>query len=368
MLFIVWGVPMREILSVVYLRAICAVFIVLFHAAGRDDVLGSGPLEQIFALGASRVDIFFVISGFVLFLATYSRGGEPPGGFLLRRVMRIAPLYWVFTLGLAIAALGWPKLFPNLKPTAQDIALSLFFIPHFSASRPDKIWPILVQGWALTYEVIFYCVFAAALFFRRENWLAIIAGSFVSLALVGFVWRPASAFGITVSDPVLLEFLGGALFAQAWINGWRLSLRSAWVLLVLALIGLAGGTWAAQLYEPLRAAFLGIPALMIVIACVMLDHHRPWRKRRWIHEIGQASYSIYLIHGLVISVVARLFVVLKLAHGSTVMGLVFIALCGAAATGAGIVSWRWLEKPLADWLKLALAPRPLAVRGSAAAD
>lgn len=359
---------MREILSVVYLRAICAVFIVLFHAAGRDDVLGSGPLEQIFALGASRVDIFFVISGFVLFIATSSRGGEAPGGFLLRRIMRIAPLYWVFTLALAVAALGWPKLFPNLKPTAQDIAMSLFFIPHFSASRPDKIWPILVQGWALTYEVIFYLVFTIALFARRENWLSIIGAMFVGLALLGIVWRPQSAFGITITDPVLLEFLGGALFGQAWMKGWRLSAPASWVLLGLSLLGLAGGTWAAQIFEPLRAAFLGIPALMIVIACVMLDYHRPWRKRPWVHEIGQASYSIYLVHGLVISVVARLFVLLKLADGSTAMGLVFIATCGIAATLAGIVSWRWLEKPLADWFKTALAPRPMAVRGSAAAD
>ncbi len=229
--WLVRGVPIREILSVVYLRAICAVFIVLFHAAGRDDITGTGqsPLEQAFALGASRVDIFFVISGFVLFIATAKRGGEPPGGFLLRRIMRIAPLYWVFTLALASMALGWPKLFPNLKPTAQDIALSLFFILHFSASRPDKIWPILVQGWALTYEVIFYLMFTIALF-------------------------------------------------------------------------------------------------------------------------------------------ARLFVILKLADRSTAMGLVFIAACGIAATGAGILSWRWLEKPLAEWFRTALAPRPTAMRGSAAAD
>lgn len=361
---------MREILSVVYLRAICAVFIVLFHAAGRDDVTGSGesPLEQAFALGASRVDIFFVISGFVLFLATYSRGGEPPGAFLLRRIMRIAPLYWVFTLVLAFAALGWPKLFPNLKPTAQDIAMSLFFIPHFSASKPDKIWPILVQGWALTYEVIFYLVFTAALFARRLSWLPIIAALFCGLVLAGVILQPAGALGITITDPVLLEFLGGALFAQAWLNGWRMSRQGAWLLLVMALVGLGAGTWAAQHWVPLRAAFLGIPALMIVIACVMLDASRPWKKIGWVQEIGQASYSIYLIHGIVISVVARGFVLLKWADGSIASGLAFIATCGVAATLAGIVSWRLIEKPLAAWFKAALAPGKLTLRGSAAAD
>lgn len=359
---------MREILSVVYLRAICAVFIVLFHAAGRDDVLGSGPLEQIFALGASRVDIFFVISGFVLFIATSSRGGEPPGAFLLRRIMRIAPLYWVFTLALAFAALGWPKLFPNLKPTAPDIALSLLFIPHFSASRPDKIWPIVVQGWALTYEVIFYLVFTAALFARRISWLPVIAALFIGLVLAGIVLQPESAVGLTITDPVLLEFLGGALFGQAWLNGWRMSLKAAWSLLILAIVGLAFGTWAAQIWLPLRAAFLGIPALMIVIACVMLDANRPWRKIAWVQEIGHASYSIYLIHGIVISVVARLFVMAKLANGSVATGLLFIAVCGAAATAAGIVSWRLIEKPLADWFKMALAPGKLPVRARAAAD
>lgn len=361
---------MREILSVVYLRAICAVFIVLFHAAGRDDITGTGqsPLEQAFALGASRVDIFFVISGFVLFIATATRGGEPPGGFLLRRMARITPLYWVFTLALAITALGWPKLFPNLKPTAQDIALSLFFIPHFSASRPDKIWPILVQGWALTYEVIFYVIFALALFARRANWLSVMAAVMIGLVLLGLVLRPETAFGLTVTDPVLLEFLGGALFGQAWLRGWRLSARAAWGLLLIAVFGLGFGTWASQIYVAWRAALLGGPALMIVIACVMLDAHRPWPKNRWVQQIGQASYSIYLVHGLVISVMARLFVGLKLADGSMATGLAFIGLCGIAATLAGILSWRWLEKPLADWFRAALAPRPTAVRGGAAAD
>jgi exopolysaccharide production protein ExoZ len=349
---------MRDILSVVYLRAICAVFIVLFHAAGRDDITGSGnsKIEQVFSLGASRVDIFFVISGFVLFIATASRGGEAPGAFLIRRIMRIAPLYWLFTLVLAFAALGWPKLFPNLNPTAQDIALSLFFIPHFSASKPDKIWPILVQGWALTYEVIFYLVFAVALFARRANWLPIIAMLFVGAVLTGLLVQPTSAVGITVTDPVLLEFLGGAAFGQLWLKGWRLSRLASWTLFGLALTGLVLGTWAAQIWVPWRAAFLGVPALMIVMGCVMLDADRPWRKRPWLQEIGQASYSIYLIHGIVISVVAKAFQLTKLADGSVASGLLFVAICGGAATLAGIASWRMIEKPLADWVKAALAP------------
>ena len=74
----------------------------------------------------------------------------------------------------------------------------------------------------------------------------------------------------------------------------------------------------------------------------------------------------YLI--FTIALFARLFVILKLADGSTAMGLVFIATCGTAATGAGILSWRRLEKPLAEWFKTALAPHPTAMRGSAAAD
>jgi exopolysaccharide production protein ExoZ len=359
---------MREILSVVYLRAICAVFIVLFHAAGRDDITGSGnsKIEQVFSLGASRVDIFFVISGFVLFIATVSRGGEAPGAFLLRRIMRIAPLYWLFTLALAFAALGFPKLFPNLSPTAQDIALSLFFVPHFSASKPEKIWPILVQGWALTYEVIFYLVFAVALFARRTKWLPIIASLFIGLVLAGLIFQPTSAVGLTVTDPVLLEFLGGAAFGQLWLKGWRLSRTASWSLLILALAGLALGTWASQIWLPWRAAFLGIPALMIVMACVMLDADRPWRKRPWLQEIGQASYSIYLIHGIVISVVAKAFTITGLADGSVTSGVIFVGVCGLAATLAGIASWRMIEKPFAEWIKAALAPpQPGLHRGTA---
>ena len=340
---------MRELLSIAYLRGGAASFIVLFHAAGRDDVMGSGPLEAVFALGASRVDMFFVISGFALWLSVATKDHRP-GPFLVRRVLRIAPLYWIVTLLLGGGAMLVPSLFPNLKPTLQDLLLSLAFVPHFSATRPDKIWPIVVQGWALHYEVIFYLVLTLVLFFARSMRLAALSAVLVGLAVAGVLLRPASAVGITLTDPVMLEFLGGALFAAWWAKGGRASRPFALALLVGAAVALVAGTLLAQTYVSIRAFLLGGPALMLVAAMVLLERGRTWPVLPRLLAVGRASYSIYLLHGFVISVIARLWIRAGLPTGSVVAGLVFVAVCTVGSVLVGLVAFRLVEKPLADRL------------------
>ncbi len=341
---------MRELLSIAYLRGGAASFIVLFHAAGRDDVMGSGPLEAIFALGASRVDMFFVISGFALWLSMTTKDHRP-GPFFAQRVLRIAPLYWIVTLLLGGGAMLLPGLFPNLKPTLQDLLLSLAFVPHFSATRPDKIWPIVVQGWALHYEMIFYVVLTLVLFVGRALRLAALAAILVGLAVAGVLFRPTSAVGITLTDPVLLEFLGGALFAAWWAKGGRASRPVAFGLLVAAAAALVVGTVLAQTHVSIRALLLGGPALMLVAATVLLEQGRKWPVLPRLLAVGRASYSIYLLHGFVISVIARIWIKSGLPTGTVPSGLVFVALCTVGSVLVGLVAFRFVEKPLADRLR-----------------
>lgn len=341
---------MKELLSLAYLRAGAAGFIVLFHAAGRDDVMGQGPLEGIFALGASRVDIFFVISGLVLWLSTATKDPAPLP-FLAQRMLRIAPLYWIVTLALGGTGLLIPAMFPNLRTNATDIVLSLLFIPHFSPTRPDRIWPVLVQGWALHYEVAFYLLMTLALFVGRSWRLPALTGAFLLLVLAGLVLRPTSAVGLVLTDPLLLEFLGGVLFAAWWLTRPAVSRRAAWILLGAAIVALVIGTILAQNWLAARFALLGIPALMLVAAALMLEQGRAWPVWPRFLELGRASYSIYLTHGFVIAVLARLWLRSGLPHGGIGAGLVFVLVCTAVGMLVGLVVYRLVEKPLADRLR-----------------
>jgi len=243
-----------------------------------------------------------------------------------------------------------PSLFPNLRPTLQDLLLSLAFVPHFSSTRPDRIWPIVVQGWALHYEMIFYVVLTIALFVGRSLRLMALTAVLVGLAIAGVILKPVSAVGITLTDPVLLEFLGGALFAAWWVRSGRAS-KSAALALLAAAVALVVGTILAQTHVAIRAFLLGGPALMLVAAMVLLEQGRRWPVLPALLAVGRASYSIYLLHGFVISVIARVWIKAGLPTGTVPSGLVFVAVCTVVSVLVGLVSFRLVEKPLADRLR-----------------
>ena len=142
----------RPWVSIQHLRAIAALSVALFHACQWSQID--------FGIGAAGVDLFFVISGFVMWTVTAGREAAPLT-FLRRRVIRVAPLYWIVTLALVAGALVFPQRFPEVEPRADHILLSLAFIQHMNpAGQP---FPILAPGWTLNYEAVFYLVFASTL-------------------------------------------------------------------------------------------------------------------------------------------------------------------------------------------------------------
>jgi exopolysaccharide production protein ExoZ len=155
------------------------------------------------AFGTSGVDLFFVISGFIRVVTT-SGTGMGPGEFW-RRASR--PLYWLLTLLMIAVALVAPGLFKTLKVAPSTLVQSLLFIPHFSQSFPGVVWPLLVPGWTLNFEMFFYAVFGLALLLPERNRLLPLVTFFVMLTAIGLVFGPfASAAAQTYTHPMLLEF------------------------------------------------------------------------------------------------------------------------------------------------------------------
>ena len=177
---------MTKLFGIQYLRAVAALAVVVFHAAERSGLN--------FVVGAAGVDIFFVISGFVMWTLAATRPVST-WAFYRDRLLRIAPLYWIVTLVMAVGALA--GLFPRIRLTADHVIASLAFVPHRSPSN-GEIWPLLTQGWTLNLEMFFYLIFGLILFLPRERRLAMLTTTFVGLVLAGRKYQPARTSPIKV--------------------------------------------------------------------------------------------------------------------------------------------------------------------------
>src|SRR5207237_3643278 len=133
--------------------------------------------------------------------------------FWLARIVRVVPLYWMFTAAYVVAALIAPESFFNLKLDASHIVKSFLFIP---AEHPNLglVAPILTPGWTLNYELLFYLVFGLSLLIPLllVRFIAL-AAIFCGLVVLGVSLQPSGAILSTYLNPLMLEFLAGVVLA-----------------------------------------------------------------------------------------------------------------------------------------------------------
>lgn len=316
---------MTTIHGIQYLRALAALAVVLFHAAEKTGYH--------FAIGAAGVDVFFVISGFIMWVIS-ARRPVAPLAFLKERLRRIAPVYWLATV--VMIGGGIAGLFPNLILSVEHVVASLLFIPARSPSS-GELWPVLVQGWTLNFEMFFYVVFAASLMLPRHRRLPAMAAIFVFLVLLGLAIDTDNALFMTYTRPVILEFVAGMIVAEFWLRGRVAGPRSGVALVLGALLGFAA---LAVLRLPFDERILGPLAVMLVVGTLSIEAAGWLRKWALPTLLGDASYSIYLWHTFVISVVAKMAAMIGLAPLPTL----FAAL--VAGTLAGVVAYFVVERPL----------------------
>jgi exopolysaccharide production protein ExoZ len=276
--------------SIQVLRAGAALAVVLYHA-----LQWAGVRAEVWQAG---VDVFFVISGFVIWATTAERD-VGAGAFLWRRATRIAPLYWLATGVVVVGASLWPALFPMLDWDLRRLLLSLGFVMHLDDR--GQPFPVLPVGWSLTYEAWFYLIFAVALLVPRRPRLWLLTVALAGLSCMGFVERPEA---LRPLDPFLLQFLGGIWIAEAW-RARRLPTAGAGF--SLALIGLAllwsgeAAQWDVVNWRP----FLwGPPAALIVLGLVAMERGMAFPPLAPLERLGDASYALYLFHVPLLSALA----------------------------------------------------------------
>src|ERR1700692_1470903 len=170
------GTPRTQLLSIQYLRGLAALSVLATHAL-------QWPLAEIkMGLLKTRrhgVDVFFVISGFII--TTIAGGGRfNPRDFLVRRAFRIVPAYWAATLLITILAVAIPSQFRTTVPTIEGLVKSLLFIPSLEPKAP-----LLLLGWTLNFEAFFYLLFASLFFLRSETRTLVLLVIFTLLVGIG---------------------------------------------------------------------------------------------------------------------------------------------------------------------------------------
>lgn len=338
------------------LRAVAALMVVLFHVSGLLEPTGFNSDWVNF--GQRGVDLFFVISGYVMVYTT-SRKPVSGGAFFLNRVFRIVPLYWSLTLPLGIAAIVAPSMFKSFEATPQSLIKSLAFIPFLDST--GKFVPVLFVGWTLNYEMFFYALFAIALTFARRSasWTAIATLTMLSLiAGFGIVGGQSQAWEVFYTNSIILEFGFGMLLALLIGRAFILPRLVCSVLVVSGFILLIlFGVICPQLPRVIGG---GLPAAAIVSGAVGLELDGQAARNRQVQTLGASSYALYLIHPIITSSLHRVSMVF--ASPVAAVGVAIIAL--AASLIGAVLLHIFLERPLGRFLRRFVGHRPAAIEVS----
>ena len=336
--------PGKRIRSIQYLRAIAALCVVVYQASIRVEGGLSDAAQALFHLGHGGVDLFFVISGFIMW-SIGCNAPRHPGDFLLRRAIRVVPPYWIATISwvafMLVAGAGWIVITP------AHVIASLLLVPHWSPTFDGTFWPVLVPGWTLLFEMYFYALFALTLLVAPRWRLASLTGVLLFMVGMGVVTSSNLAAVQAYTSPLLLEFLAGCWIAELWRRG----LAGPWLGIGLSAIGVLVLVFLSPLAEPDQTSWgrpltFGLAGALIVAGCVALERVLP--DLRWLEQLGDASYAIYLFHMMVVVSMQRIWVALPL-EASGWSSALFICLCCGLASGLGLVLYVYVERPLQHW-------------------
>ncbi|UQY42486.1 acyltransferase family protein [Mixta hanseatica] len=324
------------LISVQTLRALAALMVVMQHIADKAEQYRNDALND-FHIGSFGVDLFFIISGYIMCHAT-SQKRVSCTRFIANRIKRIIPLYWIVTAAALVVYLVAPSMV-NASGGETSIFSSWTLIPTGNK--------LLVQnGWTLSYELVFYLIFALFLLtsaLRKQIVFSSLA--LTIMVLLGLYFQPQQPTLKFLTDKIFAEFILGML---AFIFLRRVPLSSALSLLLLA-VGVVllilqnhYGVYASSAGRVLSA---GVPMLLIFIGSVGLESvigNSVFPGKNGAILLGNASYSLYLIHPFILSPGALILHKLQLAQNQPL----FVLLLLVSALIAGVLTWRLIEQPI----------------------
>ena len=329
------------------LRGIASLLVVLLHVSvNSKEIFKQNFLGGFFYFGGAGVDIFFVLSGFIITYTSVKGLTQPDRmlPFLRRRFVRIFPTYWIIIIFFILLQLALPSFYKtHYNFTTANICATLFLLP----GHP------MVNGvsWTLSYELFFYVLFSIAFLLPGKK-LAfalcmLYALVIIVLALLGYNYENGNKWIDLLTSPMNIEFFMGILAA---VLVRRIPLSYGIPLIISGgLLFLGGGIITELSYRLLPNAFnrvviFGIPSFLIIMGLVRYELN----KKLVIHNIllllGEASYSLYLVHLPVVVGCIRIVNKLNIQNDiilHAILLLVIIMICCAS-----ILFFKWIERPI----------------------
>lgn len=336
------------------LRFVAAAMVVVTHSFFyAQERLGTA---ENWTLGARGVDIFFVISGFVMVLSSQKYVGTKTGWreFICQRIARIVPLYWLATSFKVLVMLLSATLAFHADLDFLKIAASYFFIPYKKPSGVIETFHGV--GWTLVFEMFFYCVFSLALFLRTN--IYIFVGAIMAICAAISLVRPTDySVSQFLFDPIVLEFLFGMLIGRYALLGIFIPTRPAIAIAAVTFFLLLFMNWGNGVPRLFSA---GIPAAALVFSVVSLERFLNHRIPRFLVFLGAASYSMYLAHPLFLPAIPTLLNKTNISIAAVSVGLSIVP----AIIGAAVV-YRFIETPATRFAQRLICKYPRQVSPSA---
>ena len=292
------------------LRAIAAINVIIAHSIYFAI---SNNFNSTFALffkdwGTNGVDIFFVISGFIIYYI-HKRNNRSGFDFILQRMKRIIPLYWFYSLVLFIFFNLFPILFNKFSTDFNHLFLSLFFLSDIFFNK----FPVYPLGWTLEIEFFYYLIFGLFIILIGNKKYFLF---FIILFIILSSWKINSIF---------IEFLFGVLIGTIFFSNNKklkyIMSKFSYAILLTGIISLFLSLFISLNYN--RIVLYGIPSFFIVLAAVFLKQN----SNKILIFLGNASYSIYLTHFLILGIFFKLAKFLIPNFDPTILVLFSIIIC-----------------------------------------
>jgi peptidoglycan/LPS O-acetylase OafA/YrhL len=349
--------PQHYIASIQLLRAVAALCIVFLHCTIAGDY-------KLPSTGAFGVDIFFIISGFIIAFIV----SRDTGFFLLKRAIRIVPMYYLATLAAILTVIFFSDfMLESAELTSSIVVKSLLFIPF----KENTGYPILKQGWTLNYEVFFYLVmFICIITVKNKKYIAALCAVFLTVFLAALKIISPNIYILNFyRDGLLPEFIYGILLyycyslfgADGRKRVFSPNLKRA-VLIIMAAASFVFLVFSdvCQFYlSSDRNIYYGIPALILTASLLLLEKDIKDNKIiRFGIRLGEASYVIYLIHLHIVFFFSRaVFRKIPAMNGSILIEIIKLIIAFAVTIILGVMIYRFIDKPIQDYFRKALRRR-----------
>lgn len=328
------------------LRALAAYAVVSHHIIDSfKNYIAIDKFDWDINLGSFGVELFFVISGYIM-IATNSSKSQSYLIFLAHRLIRVAPMYWILTLAASALMLFGFRIFGGREFSAQHLIASLLFLPYFIDGK--IVAPILFVGWTLNYEMFFYLLFAMSMILKIENARAITLITVLAALIALRVIYPGNITEY-IGNEIILGFGCGII---VWLLTKKTKLGRSF-----GFAGLAGGLIGLILIDFFHidkmahgSLLVSIAAAAITAGTISLEQMGISAGRGWLVHQGNASYTVYLIHPFVIQFLGKAALITHL--NDTPAGLIIVAtLMFALSAVSGTILHLWVEVPLSNRLR-----------------